>query len=53
MEAWLAEGQIRNGVRDWETLRELSQDPFLALSPAERVDRALVTQLERQSTRGR
>lgn len=48
VEAWLAGGQIRNGVRDRDALTELSQDPYLALTPGERANRALMARLDRQ-----
>ncbi len=48
VEAWLAEGEPRAGHRDDDALRALSQDPFVALTPAERADRGLMARLGRQ-----
>ena len=48
VEAWMAEGEPRHGVTDESVMIELSQDPFVALSPAERANRALMARLDRQ-----
>lgn len=48
VEAWMAEAEPRHGVTDEPVMIELSQDPFVALSPAERANRALMARLDRQ-----
>lgn len=48
VEAWLAEGESRTGIRDDEALVELSQDPFVALTHAERSNPEFMARLSRQ-----
>lgn len=48
VEAWLARGEPRQGVRDPETLTALAQDPFVSLTPRQRANPGLMARLSRQ-----
>lgn len=48
VEAWLAEGQPRAGIKDAAAETELNQDPFVALTPAERASPEFMARLGRQ-----